>query len=52
MVTARSPVAIASDSCTLKIGLRLAGRLPEPPSRKPLHLGVGMFLANPVERRQ
>jgi hypothetical protein len=52
MVTARPPVAIASDACTLKIGLRLVGRLPESTSRKPLHLSVGMFLANPVERRQ
>jgi hypothetical protein len=52
MVTAWPPVAFASDACTLKIGLRFVGRLPEPPSRKPLHLSVGMFLTNPVERRQ
>jgi len=52
MVTAWPPVAIASDAYALKIGLRLVGRLPEPPSRKPLHLSVGMFLTNPVERRQ
>jgi hypothetical protein len=52
MVTAWPPVAIASDACTLKIGLCLLRRRPEPPPRKPFHLGVGMFLANPVERRQ
>src|SRR5262245_3874689 len=52
MVTAWAPVAIASDACTLKIGLCFVGRLPEAPSRKPLHFSVGMFFADPVERRQ
>jgi hypothetical protein len=52
MLSAWAPIAIASDARTLKIGLRVVGRRPQPASGKPLHLSVGMLLANPIEGRQ